>query len=122
MRTHRDERRLFYGDIFDTPFGDINIVALARHVPIAWHRHQRQDDNLFLVSGRLRVQIIDDAGARVAWVLSSKNRGSLKIGRGSWHGYEALTSNTIVLQFNAPGKWDGSDEERMSLDEMPWDK
>jgi len=121
MRFHEDERRVFWGDIFELASGDINLVQVNSGIPIAWHRHQNQDDRLFLVSGKLLVKwtpsvmeqphsyILDEPGSRFA------------IHRGHWHGYEAIINNTIVLQFNGPGKWDGSDEERHPIDdEMPW--
>jgi quercetin dioxygenase-like cupin family protein len=118
MRTHIDERRTFYGDIFDTIGGDINVVYLEKGVPIAWHRHQNQDDRIFLISGVLRVQI-KSGEVRAGWEL----RGSEKltyIPRGCWHGYEALEEGTILLQLNGPRKWDGTDEERHDIGEAPW--
>jgi quercetin dioxygenase-like cupin family protein len=118
VRIHSDNRRSFYGDIFNTTGGDINIVYLEKGVPIGWHRHWYQDDHIFLVSGALKVQIISDAGRNV-WEL----RGSEKltyIPRGLWHGYEALEHGTILLQFNAPSKWDGTDEERQEIGEGQW--
>ena len=120
MRFHSDERRLFYGDIFETPNGDINVVYPTKGVPIGWHRHQHQDDHLFLVSGLLLVRSFEE-GCRKGWenvLLPGQN--PVVIDSNTWHGYEALEDDTIVLQFNGPGKWDGSDEERMSFDKIPW--
>lgn len=123
MRFHQDERRTFYGDIFETPHGDINVVYLTPHVPIAWHRHQRQDDHLWLVSGMLRVRYFDEGDGEVGehvMVALPGARKVIEIPRGLWHGYEALAKNTVVLQWNGPGKWDGTDEERKSLKDQPW--
>ena len=123
VRYHADERRRFYGDVFSNPDGDTNVVYLTPGVPIAWHRHQRQADRLFVISGVLRVRVftIDYETDGVEHLLSNtKAREVLHIPAGLWHGYEALTDNTVVLQFNGPGKYDGSDEERLSLDEVPW--
>lgn len=124
MRYHQDTRRRFYGDIFSTDAGDINVVYLAPHVPIAWHRHQRQDDHLWLVSGILWVQCFRTHpaadGVEHTLVALPQARRVIVISRGEWHGYEALAQNTILLQFNSPGKWTGEDEERKSLDEIPW--
>jgi dTDP-4-dehydrorhamnose 3,5-epimerase-like enzyme len=121
VRHHVDVRRTFYGDIFANPDGDTNVVYLRPHVPIGWHRHQRQADRLFLISGVLRVRVFDhDPRDAVEHMLTARDRGVLHIPENRWHGYEALTEHTILLQFNGPGKWTGEDEERLSLDEIPW--
>ena len=123
MRFHRDSRRTFYGDIFDTPNGDVNVVYLTPHVPIAWHRHQRQDDHLWLISGMLRVRCFSvETGERIEHVMVALPgaRKVVVIPRGWWHGYCALALGTVVLQFNGPGKWDGNDEERLDLTKEPW--
>ena len=120
MRYHADERRAFWGDIFDTPDGDFNVVKLNPGVVIAWHRHQRQDDRIAVIDGDVYIQAIDPEGNRHHW-----HRGlyvgefPIVIPRGWWHGYATDIGATLV-QFNGPGKWDGSDEERASLDQIPW--
>jgi len=123
LRYHADERRIFYGDIYGNPDGDVNVVYLPPVGPIAWHRHQRQWDRLFLVSGVLRLRVGEDAKTIVEHILITHDpkRGVYYIPPNFWHGYEALAENTILLQFNGPGKWNGSDEERHAIDdEMPW--
>ena len=126
MRYHADERRAFYGDIFANHDGDTNLVYLNPHIPIAWHRHQKQSDRLFLVSGILRVRIWETNprvdGVEHLLVDTPGARDVLYIPAGWWHGYESLAPHTVVLQFNGPGKWDnGKDEERLSLDQEPWE-
>ena len=124
VRYHADGRRAFYGDIFDRPDGDINIVYLQPAIPIAWHRHHWQTDQLFLIAGALRVQMFLDTPhtpLRRLLTEDAGHRGPVMIPRGWWHGYEAIGVPTIILQFNGPGKWDGTDEERHPIDdEMPW--
>ena len=120
MRIHHDDRREFWGDIFELPNGDVNVVKLWPGVVIAWHRHRRQDDRIHLVEGDITIQAIDPEGVRHLW--ESEDGAVLPptmIPRGWWHGYSSYSGATL-LQFNGPGKWDGTDEERMSLDEMPW--
>lgn len=123
MRFHQDHRRTFYGDIFETPQGDVNVVYLTPHVPIAWHRHQHQDDHLWLVSGVLRVQAfrdgLEDRIEHIMVALPGARR-VIEVSAGEWHGYEALEPNTVVLQFNGPGKWSGEDEERHPIEDAPW--
>ena len=123
MRFHHDERRTFYGDIFGNPDGDINVVYPQLGVFIGWHRHQKQDDRLFLVSGVLRLRVFETAPRAdgVESILAGQiDSLPYFIPRNHWHGYEALANDTVMLQFNGPGKWDGSDEERLSIEEMPW--
>jgi len=122
---HHDYRRVFWGDIFPMKEGDINLVAPRQNVFIGWHRHQHQDDSIFVISGVLRVRVFETTPAidGVEWILANiKGQLPILIPRNRWHGYEALTDDTMVLQFNGPGKWDGSDEERLEVAEMPWDR
>ena len=121
MRFHSDDRRRFWGDIFDTPNGDINVVELAHHVPIAWHRHRKQDDHIFLLDGMLEIKMFLDSPNKMYSIMLRNRDEIVEIPRGWWHGYKSCWSGTTtILQFNGPGKWDGTDEERMSLDEIPW--
>lgn len=119
VRYHEDSRRRFWGDLFATEFGDINVVQLHPGVTIGWHRHAHQDDRLFVVYGRIRVQAIDDEGTRHRWDLDAPTAQAVWIKRGWWHGYSSPEGATIV-QFNGPGKWDGTDEERHPIGEAPW--
>lgn len=123
MRYHVDERRRFYGDVFSNPDGDINVVYLEPHVPIGWHRHQHQTDRLWLVQGILRLRVFQRAphkdGVEHILVDTRGERSVIVIPPNHYHGYEALTEDTIVLQFNQP-KWTGEDEERLSFEEVPW--
>lgn len=119
MRYHEDSRRRFWGDLFTTDFGDINVVQLHPGVAIAWHRHAHQDDRLFVVYGQVCVQAIDDEGTRHRWDLDAPKALPIWIQRGWWHGYSSREGATLV-QFNGPGKWDGTDEERHPIGEAPW--
>jgi quercetin dioxygenase-like cupin family protein len=119
VRYHEDARRRFWGDIFELASGDINLVRLNPGAVIAWHRHQNQDDRIWCVSGEVLVQAIYPSG-RMKWYLSARDDSVAMILRNSWHGYSSPEGATI-LQFNSPGKWDGTDEERHPIDdEMPW--
>ena len=119
MRYHSDKRRTGYYDIFPNGDGDINLVHLEPFVPIAWHRHQKQTDQIFVINGVLRVKVFS-RGERILTARPGDQEVYL-IPSGAWHGYEALCDDTLILQFNGPSKWDGSDEERHPIDdEMPW--
>ena len=119
MRYHADARRRFWGDIFRTAEYDINAVQLFPGVVIAWHRHQYQDDKLFALYGQVDLQAIDPEGQRHTWNMDSHTQLPVCIPRGWWHGYQSRYGATLI-QLNGPRKYDGSDEERMGLDVMPW--
>ena len=119
MRYHADERRCFWGDIFELPNGDINVAKLHPGITIAWHRHQFQDDRIKVVDGDLHLQVIDPEGTRHGWHLYDFDE-PVFIPRGWWHGYYTF-NGAAILSFNGPRKWDGTDEERHPIDdEMPW--
>lgn len=110
---------MFWGDVFGLPNGDVNVVHLKPGVIIAWHRHQKQDDHIFVVDGSVLVQAISQDGVREQWYLSRPDDRIAVIPRNHWHGYSTPGGATI-LQFNGPGKWTGEDEERASLTDIPW--
>lgn len=114
MRYHEDARRRFWGDLFELPNGDLNVVELRPGVTIAWHRHQHQDDHLKLLSGDLLVQALDADGCRHRWSLDAEDAGPVRIPRCWWHGYQS-DRGALLVQFNGPGKWDGTDEERHAI-------
>ena len=119
MRFHEDDRRAFWGDIFGLPNGDVNIVKLKPGITIAWHRHHWQDDHVLLWDGDVLLQAIDRTGKRHSWEMAAPRNAPELIPRGWWHGY-GTKSGAILLQFNGPGKWDGNDEERKAITDMPW--
>ena len=121
MRLHADARRLFVGDIFPTPDGDVNLVRLYPRAVCAWHRHQQQTDHLFCITGAVRVGTLDDKGAALWEVLDERRPGPLTIPPGTWHGYGAITEPCVLLQYNTPKYGDRSDEERQPLKKLPWD-
>lgn len=122
LRVHADGRRAFWGDLFGNPDGDVNVVKLKRHVVIAWHCHEHQTDRLFCVSGRVRVGMHYDAdGAQLHQFLTLREGSVVTIPPNVFHGYESLTKDGILVQFNSP-KWNPEDEGRHPIDtEMPWD-
>ena len=128
MRTHADPRRLFLGDLFDTPDGDVNLVRLYPGSVCAWHRHQKQTDRLFCVTGAVRIGLIRmpegysiHSPYPVEWfVLDERSPGPLTIPPDTWHGYGAITDPCILLQYNTP-KYNPADEERQPLKKLPWD-
>jgi dTDP-4-dehydrorhamnose 3,5-epimerase-like enzyme len=63
-------------------------------------------------------------GGAVEWVFCSKESakdGALFVPRGLWHGYYNLGSETAIVLYWLTSKYDPSDEERMSVEEMGFD-
>lgn len=119
-RLHSDHRRTGYFDVFPTTFiSDINIVKIPTlDTVVAWHRHKYQYDMWFCVQGGLQVGLWEgDALENVQWAFLSPEIGTtLWIPPGVWHGYRSLQPNTILI-YCLTNKYDGSDEERLSLEE-----
>ena len=116
MRIHGDDRRLFFGDLFSTESGDVNIVVLLPGATCAWHRHKEQDDRLFCVQGTVKVGITTGPTDTVTWeVLSDRDPRIVTIERGLWHGYMNIGPDRAILVGYNNRKYDGTDEERMTV-------
>ena len=119
MRVHVDDRRLFYGDVFGTTDGDVNIVTLFAGGPVCgWHRHESQDDMFFVVRGIVKVGWIDRAGNGGFVTLCRESPGPITIEAGKWHGYVCLGAEDAVIVQWLNRKYDPTDEERKSVVEM----
>jgi len=134
MRFHIDDRATRYCDIFpEIGKGDINVVVYQPGALAAWHRHQRQADYHFCVQGALKIGICN--GPKNEWVddtwcerwckfhvLSDRNPcPPLKIEAGLWHGVYNFTTEPAILIYHITNKYDGTDEERATVEEMRWD-
>lgn len=118
MRIHGDDRRLGYFGIFPLAEGDVNVVHVYSGSLCAWHRHQHQDDDFFVVRGALKFGIIDEHGTGSWCVLDERNPGPLHVPRNHWHGYHAFAGAATYVMW-ASRKYDGTDEERKGVGEMP---
>jgi len=128
MRFHQDDRGVRYCDIFpEIAKGDINVTIVYPGTIAAWHRHQKQDDYQIVVKGALKIGVCDKPlkdGGTVKWYYSSERSakdGSLHITAGLWHGSYNFTNEPAVLIYHITNKWDGADEERMSIEDMGFD-
>ena len=121
MRISSDDRRLLYADVFETPDNDVNIAIIYPTALSAWHRHQRQDDKFFVVSGTLKVGVVGPSGDTVWHILSERQPGPLTIIRNHWHGYMNIGSdNAIVIMYL--NKYDPTDEEREPAAPKEWER
>lgn len=124
MRIHQDDRGFRYCDIFDDMTeGDINITVLYPGELTAWHRHQNQDDHMFVVKGALKVGACPEPDVDIEWCyLSERGHHILHIPAGVWHGTYNFTNEEAILIYFITQKYDPSDEERAPTDPGLWER
>lgn len=116
--THDDDRRRGIFDVFGTPQGDVIYSYVYPGVIMAWHRHKKQTDYLFVVRGSLKVGLYDAKKKRLAFVyLHEQERQILKIPAGMWHGYKNIGSGEAIVSYFITPKYnhDNPDEERARM-------
>lgn len=128
MRFHQDDRAVRYCDIFDSmKEGDINISVVYPGTIAAWHRHQHQTDYQIVIKGALKVGLCDkpaSEGGAVEWQYLSQrsaSQGPLVIPPNIWHGSYNFTKEPAILVYFITQKYDGTDEERATVEEMGFD-
>lgn len=119
VRTHRDERRTAYCDLFDTP-GDVNLFVVNPGQRTCWHRHARQTDQFRVISGSIRFGMFEEFKPHQYHVLS-KPDWMVTVPPGTWHGYENIGHEPAYLLMYLSQKYDPTDEERLSEADVPWD-
>ncbi len=124
---HPDDRgRLFEVLRNDDPhfqkFGQAYVTTTYPGVVKAWHRHQRQDDYFCVVSGMLKLVMIDDrvespsrGAVQEVWLGDYKPRLVI-VPRGVWHGWTALGDKEAIVLNLVTERYDHAhpDEERLA--------
>jgi quercetin dioxygenase-like cupin family protein len=149
-RFHIDDRGTRYCSIFpNIGEGDINVTVVEPHAAALWHRHDRQADYQIVVKGALKIGMCNMSADPfleevdewrkirnkhmlthwpqdepfVKWhVLSERNanEGPLYIPPGIWHGCVNYTNEQAILIYHITNKYDGTDEDRCSVEDMGW--
>jgi dTDP-4-dehydrorhamnose 3,5-epimerase-like enzyme len=117
LRYHEDERRQAFCDLFDTP-GDVNLFIVKPGQRTCWHGHRKQRDQFRCIRGSILVQTIFGT-TRTQHLLDAPAK-HVVVFPGVWHGYENVGTEDAYLLMYLSRKYDPTDEERMSEDEMPW--
>ena len=123
-RRYDDDRGRRFCDIFGEVTGDINITYIYPGVTIAWHAHQRQYDEWFVIKGALKVGLAvpnGDNTYRSRFISLSPSDGKvLRIPPGVLHGSRNHTNEEAILLYHISEKYDPShpDEERYSVEEV----
>ena len=105
-------------------FGQAYVTACYPGVVKAWHRHRRQIDYFYAVSGTVKVGLYDDREGsatrgeyEVIMLGEHGENAQLVIPAGIWHGLMAMDTFSMVL--NLPTEvydHDTPDEERVAWD------
>lgn len=125
IRFHQDDRAIRFADVFpEIGRGDINVSLMYPGAIAAWHRHKKQVDYQICVLGNLKIGLCDKPskeGGKVEWHYlggESTSFGPLVIPPGIWHGSYNFTNEPAVLLYHITEKYDGTDEERLTIKEM----
>jgi len=120
MNVSLDGRRLGLFDIFaDATPGQVNLVRLHAGQRCGWHRHQRQTDRYFCVSGVVTVGITDPEGICTWTTLHAYVPLVIVVPPNHWHGYASVGGEAVVLQY-LNQKYNPDDEERHPDPALMW--
>jgi dTDP-4-dehydrorhamnose 3,5-epimerase len=123
-RRFDDDRGRRYCDIFPTVTGDINITYAYPGVITAWHAHNRQFDEWFVIKGALKVGLavpIGDGKFKSRFVSMSEYDGKvLRILPGVLHGWRNHTNEPAILMYHISEKYNpgNPDEIRYTIDQV----
>jgi len=123
-RRYDDDRGRRYCDLFGQVTGDINITYAYPGVTTAWHAHNRQYDEWFVIKGAIKVGLaIRNADGTFRWQfisLSEFDGKVLRILPGVLHGWRNHTSQEAILMYHISEKYDPTnpDEIRFSIDQV----
>jgi quercetin dioxygenase-like cupin family protein len=116
VRIHIDRRRTAYCDVFEGLPGDCNVFLLEAHKPSGWHRHRKQTDQFFVARGTVMFGQWRDGDPVTYSILHAGE--AYRIPPGVWHGYEGQVESVLVMYLDQ--KYDPTDEEVTTFDEVPW--
>lgn len=119
-RRYDDDRGRRYCDVFGTVTGDINITHACPGVTTAWHAHQRQFDEWFVIKGALKVGLAvqqADGGFVGTFVSLSEYDGKvLRIPPGVLHGWRNHGQETTILMYHISEKYDPANPDEARYD------
>ena len=103
-RRYDDDRGRRYCDLFGRVTGDINISYAYPGVTTAWHAHNRQYDEWFVIKGAIKVGLAirnPDGTFRWQFISLSEFDGKLlRILPGVLHGWRNHTNEEAVLMYH----------------------
>ncbi len=108
-------------------FGQIYVSYLRKGVIKAWHKHQKQTDHFYVVSGTSKIGLYDDRegspskGVAMQVILGEAGENALLcIPPGVWHGQMSLSEVTYLVNIpSEPYDRNHPDEIRVGVSEFP---
>jgi dTDP-4-dehydrorhamnose 3,5-epimerase len=108
-------------------FGQIYVSYLRKGVIKAWHKHQKQTDHFYVVSGTSKIGLYDDRegspskGVAMQVILGEAGENVLLcIPPGVWHGQMSLSEVTYLVNIpSEPYDRNHPDEIRAGVSEFP---
>jgi len=108
-------------------FGQIYVSYLRKGVIKAWHKHQKQTDHFYVVSGTSKIGLYDDRegspskGVAMQVILGEAGENALLcIPQGVWHGQMSLSEVTYLVNIpSEPYDRNHPDEIRVGVSEFP---
>jgi dTDP-4-dehydrorhamnose 3,5-epimerase len=126
-RRYDDDRGRRVCDIFNKVTGDINITYAYPGVIAAWHAHEKQYDEWFVIKGALKIGLAKPkpGGGYDGrfFSLSEHDVKVLRIPPGVLHGWRNHTSEVAILMYHISKKYDvkDPDEQRYTIDQVGLD-
>ena len=123
-RRYDDDRGRRFADIYGEVTGDINITYAYPGVITAWHAHERQYDEWFVIKGALKVGLSISRGGglfETKFVSLSEHDGKvLRIPPGVLHGWRNHTNEEAILMYHITEKYqpENPDELRYTIEEV----
>ncbi len=103
--------------------GQVYVTCTHQGIVKAWYKHAVQWDTFFVLSGALRMLLVDDRCESDSYqmvnevILDSETPQLLKLPPGVWHGFKSLSGNLVLLHMNShPYQFEQTDEVRRDLD------
>ncbi len=133
LKTHYDERGFFreiwrfgeekYGSEFSEGKGQLSHSLASTGVIKGWHGHVWQSQLNYVVSGELKVVLLDNRENSKTFMqideiyINDDNRLVYYFPKGVLHGYQCLKGPMDIIYYTS-GSYDLSDEIRISRDEF----
>ncbi len=108
-------------DIFSA-FGQVYISTTRPGVVKAWHKHERQDDNICCVHGMLKLVLYDGReespsnGEIAQFFLGIHNPILVHVPRGVWHGWKCVGAEEAIAVNTPTEPYDRKRPDEQRLD------
>jgi dTDP-4-dehydrorhamnose 3,5-epimerase-like enzyme len=112
---NEDDRAQRLIDVFNFLPGQVNVsyINSIDHI-VAWHKHNIQTDYWTCIKGSLKIGLATEKDGCEFIYLSDKDSKVLEIKPGTYHGYKAIESGSILMYY-VTEKYNPEDEIRVKI-------